>query len=341
MKRSMFISILVALLIVSMLVSAGCGSSASKKQEKVVLKLAHALPVTHHLAKAMDNLAKKANEKSNGSLEIQVFPAGQLHNDKSINDAVMTGSIDLGSNSMAMWASVIPAMEIFDVPFLFPSYEMAKKVIDGGVGELLSKEMEKKGAKALIWSEYGFVHFCNNKRPLKTPEDFKGLKLRSYGELPSETIKALGAAPVTMSSSEVYMAIQRGTVDGMTSGTTAMLERKMHEVNKYLTITNHAYPVHVVAINLNRWNGLSEEHRKILQEIAVEITEEIRANTKAEDERCLKELEKNGMEVYIVPLSEIESWKKATEGVQSIYIQRAGAVGQQVIEICKKALKED
>ena len=101
----------------------------------------------------------------------------------------------------------------------------------------------------MIWADYGFVQFANSKKEITKPEDFAGLKLRGYGELPSETIKALGASPVTMGSGEVYMAIQRSVVDGQTSGTTAMYDRKMFEVTKYLTITNHAYPEFILAMN--------------------------------------------------------------------------------------------
>ena len=195
--------------------------------------------------------------------------------------------------------------------------------------------MEKKGARALIWADYGFVQFANSKRPLTKPEDFKGLKLRGYGELPSETIKALGASPVTMGAGEVYMALQRGTIDGQTSGTTAMYDRKMYEVTKYLTITNHAFPEFILATNLKFWNSLSDEQKKIMQAAADEVRDEIRAETKNEDEKALKLLKEKGMEVYVVPESDIPQWQKATESVQALYIQRTGALGKELVDICK------
>lgn len=328
----------VAAVLAAALLAAGCGGqqpAAPQAPEKVVVKLAHNLPVSHHLAKGMDTFAKKVAEKSGGKITVNIYPSGQLFTDKNMNDAIMSGGVDMGLNSVAMWSSVIPAMEIFDVPFLFPSYDRIAKALDGGVGDKLSKEMEKKGARALIWADYGFVQFANNKRPLTKPTDFKGLKLRGYGELPSETIKALGAAPVTMGAGEVYMALQRGTIDGQTSGTTAMYDRKMYEVTKYLTVTNHAFPEFILAVNLKFWNSLSADQRKIMQAAADEVRDIIRAEIKAEDERTLKLLKEKGMEVYSVPNAEIAEWQKATEPVQAIYIQRAGALGKELVEICK------
>ena len=328
-----------ALLVMVTFIMAGCGGNKAaqppKAPDKVTVKLAHNLPTSHHLARGMESFAQKVNEKSKGNIQVNIYPSGQLFNDKSMNDAIMTSGVEMGLNSVAMWSSVIPSMEIFDVPFLFPSYDRIKKALDSGVGDKMSKEMEKKGARALIWADYGFVQFANSKRPLTKPEDFKGLKLRGYGELPSETIKALGASPVTMGAGEVYMALQRGTIDGQTSGTTAMYDRKMYEVTKYLTITNHAFPEFILAVNLKFWNSLSDEQRKIMQAAADEVRDQIRDETKNEDEKALKLLKEKGMEVYVVPESEIGQWQKATESVQTLYLQRTGAIGKELVEICK------
>lgn len=333
--------IIVAIVTMAMLLAAGCGGTKTQEQkpaaapEKVTIKLAYNLPVGHHLGRAMEDFAKKVNEKSQGKIQVNLFPSGQLYNDKSMNDAIMTGGIEMGLNSSAMWSSVVPAMEVFDVPFLFPSYDWVKKAIDSGVGEKLSQEMEKKGAKVLMWADYGFVQFANNKKPMTQPADFKGLKLRGYGELPSETIKALGGAPVTMGAGEVYMALQRGTIDGLTSGTTAMYERKIFEVAKYLTVTNHAFPEFLVAVNLKFWNSLSADQKKIIQQAADEVRDSIRAQTKAEDEKALALLKEKGMEVYVVPESEIGKWQAASEPVQQVFVKRVGQVGQDLINTCK------
>lgn len=315
---------------------AGCGGGDKKADQKVTLKMATALPSSHPLVKAMDTLKAKANEKSKGSVTIQIYPAGQLYNDKNMNDAIISGGIDMGLNTVGRWATIVPAMDIFDVPFIFPSYEKVDKAIDSGLGEKLGSELLKKGVRPLIWADYGFVQYANNKKLVKTPADFDGLKIRGYSKYSAETIKAMGASSVTMGSSEVYMGIQRGTIDGQTSGTTAMRDRKMYEVHKYLTVTNHASPEFIVAINEKSYSKLNADQKKALDAAALEVRDMIRANAKAEDLKALADLKAKGMEVYEVPENELQAWRDATKSVWDLFIKENGKFGQELIDICVK-----
>lgn len=315
---------------------AGCGGGDKKADQKVTLKMATALPSSHPLVKAMDVLKNKANEKSKGSVTIQIYPAGQLYNDKNMNDAIISGGIDMGLNTVGRWATIVPAMDIFDVPFIFPSYEKVDKAIDSGLGEKLGNELMKKGVRPLIWADYGFVQYANNKKLVKTPADFDGLKIRGYSKYSAETIKAMGASSVTMGSSEVYMGIQRGTIDGQTSGTTAMRDRKMYEVHKYLTVTNHASPEFIVAINEKSYSKLNADQKKALDAAALEVRDMIRANAKAEDLKALADLKAKGMEVYEVPENELQAWRDATKPVWDLFIKENGKFGQELIDICVK-----
>ena len=315
---------------------AGCGGGDKKAEEKVTLKMATALPSSHPLVKAIDVLKDKANEKSKGSVTIQIYPAGQLYNDKNMNDAIISGGIDMGLNTVGRWATIVPAMDIFDVPFIFPSYEKVDKAIDSGLGEKLGSELMKKGVRPLIWADYGFVQYANNKKLVKTPADFDGLKIRGYSKYSAETIKAMGASSVTMGSSEVYMGIQRGTIDGQTSGTTAMRDRKMYEVHKYLTLTNHASPEFIVAINEKSYSKLNANQKKALDAAAIEVRDMIRANAKAEDLKALADLKAKGMEVYEVPENELQAWRDATKPVWDLFVKENGKFGQELIDICVK-----
>ena len=315
---------------------AGCGGGDKKADQKVTLKMATALPSSHPLVKAMDVLKNKANEKSKGSVTIQIYPAGQLYNDKNMNDAIISGGIDMGLNTVGRWATIVPAMDIFDVPFIFPSYEKVDKAIDSGLGEKLGSELMKKGVRPLIWADYGFVQYANNKKLVKTRADFDGLKIRGYSKYSAETIKAMGASSVTMGSSEVYMGSQRGTIDGQTSGTTAMRDRKMYEVHKYLTVTNHASPEFIVAINEKSYSKLNADQKKALDAAAIEVRDMIRANAKAEDLKALADLKAKGMEVYEVPENELQAWRDATKPVWDLFIKENGKFGQELIDICVK-----
>lgn len=343
MNKRTFVAPILILLLCSLLPLGGCGLGKAAREAQtaqggpVELRLAYHLPESHYLSQGMERFAQRVNERSHGAIKVTTYPAGQLYTDKSMNDAIMSGGLDMGLNSTAMWTTVVPALNVLDVPFLLNSYEAVGKAMNGSLGYTLAGEMERKGVHPLIWVDYGYVQFCNNQRPLQKPEDFKGLQLRGYGQIPAETIKALGASPVTMSSGEVYMAMQRGTIDGQTSGTTAMLQRKIYEVGKYLTMTNHAFCEFVLAMNGASWDRLTEDQKQLINECAEETRQEIHDQTKQEDLRCMEELRKNGMEVSTIPPEEVPLWQEATLSVRENFIRNTGDLGQQLVNQCLAA----
>ncbi len=335
---------LAALAAVGMMTGCGMSSGGDSKAssgsgQKVELKLAYQLPSEHHLSKSLEKFAKQVNEKSKGSIDIKVYPAGQLYNDQNINDALMSGGLDIGMNSTARWSMAVPQLKVLDLPFVLTSYEATGNALDGDLGKALGAEIEKKGVHPLIWADYGYVQFCNNAKKIEKPEDFLGLKMRSYSEISADVMQALGASPTTMSSSEVYMAMKNGTIDGQSSGQTAILSRKIYEVAKYLTVANSSYVEFLVAINSNSWNKLSKEQQQIITECAKETQEEIRKEAKAEDERCIDELRKKGMDVYEVPAGEIHLWQEATAPVIAKFEQEQGEEGKKLVEYCLAASK--
>ena len=324
------------------LLLAACNTSKSEPSdasvskdgyEKATIRLAYNLPQDHHISKGIEQFAKDVTEKSGGAVNVQVYPAGQLLSDKDMNQSILTGGVEMGVNSATLWESTVPAMGIFDVPYVFTNYEKAGEAINGEFGDKLRTAMEKKGAKALIFADYGYAQFANNKRPLKSPADFKGLKIRSIGDIPSEMIKAYGASPVFLGGGEVYMALQRNTVDGATSGTTAMLQRKYDEVAKYLTINNYSYLEFILAVNLDFWNGLPEKTQTLLNEEAKETEEWIRNQAKVEDESTAKQLEEKGMEVYRVPAEDLPEWKEAAKPAWDAFLKNGGDLGKELLDM--------
>jgi tripartite ATP-independent transporter DctP family solute receptor len=304
--------------------------------EATTIRLAYNLPQDHHVSVGIEEFAKKVTEKSDGKVKVQVYPAGQLLSDKDMNQSILSGGVEMGVNSSTLWASTVPAMGIFDVPYVFNDYSAVGEAVNGEFGDKLRGAMEEKGAKVLMFADYGYVQFANNKRPLKSPEDFKGLKIRSIGDLPSELIQAYGASPVFMGGGEVYMALQRDTVDGATSGTTAMLQRKYDEVTKYLTINNYAYLEFLLAVNKDYWDGLPQKTQDLLTEVAAETETWIREQAEKEDSESAKALEEKGMEVYVVPEDELDIWKDAAAPVRDVFVENAGDLGQELLDLVDK-----
>ncbi|USG66787.1 DctP family TRAP transporter solute-binding subunit [Brevibacillus ruminantium] len=311
----------------------GATTAAADEYEKATIRLAYNLPQDHHISKGIEEFAKKVTERSGGNVKVQVYPAGQLLSDKEMNQAILTGGVEMGVNSSTLWASVVPAMGIFDVPYAIPtSYELAGKALNGPVGDKLKAEMEAKGAKVLLFADYGYAQFANSARQLTKPEDFQGLKIRSIGHIPSAMIQAYGAAPVFMGAGEVYMALQRKTIDGATSGTTAMVQRKYDEVSKYLTICNYAYLEFVLAVNKKYWDGLPPKTQELVAAAAKETEDWIRTQAEQEDKATAEQLKQKGMDVYIVPDSDLPAWKEAAKPAWEEYVKTAGDLGKELLE---------
>jgi len=336
---------LMTFLIVSTLLLAACNSGEPETKavnadgdgfEETTIRLAYNLPADHHIAKGIEQFAKDVTEKSGGAVKVTVYPSGQLLTDKDMNQSILSGGVEMGVNSSTLWASTVPAMGIFDVPYVFSNYEEAGEALNGEFGGKLRSAMEEKGAKVLMFADYGFAQFANNKRPLESPSDFEGLKIRSIGDIPSEMIKAYGASPVFMGGGEVYMALQRNTVDGATSGTTAMVQRKYDEVAKYLTINNYAYLEFILAVNQKFWDGLPEKTQTLLTETAKESEDWIRAQAQSEDELTAKQLEEKGMEVYVVPEADLPEWKEAAKPAWDAFIKNGGDLGSELLDMVDK-----
>lgn len=181
-------------------------------------RLSNQLPPSHHISRGMDVFAEKVAEYSNGEIKVQVFHSAQLFKDTEIVEAIQEGLVELGMVPVNKWSGMVPAADIFEMPFVFQDLGSPQKFVEAGAGDLLDAEFQKKGAKVVFWVDYGLVQYFNNVRPLKRPGDFKGLKIRTFSKGSADTVTALGGTPAVMSSSEMYMALQRGTVDGATTG---------------------------------------------------------------------------------------------------------------------------
>jgi len=296
--------------------------------QQILLRYAGQLPATHHLTKADYRFAKMVEEKTSGKLKIEVYPAGQLYRADAIRKAVMSGAVDMGITYEGTWTGPIPLVDIFIIPFILKDYKEVQKSWEGKIGERLREEMEKNGVKALGFGAYGESFSVTNiKKPLRRPEDFRGLKIRTHEPMAAESVKALGASPAFMASAEVFTALQKGTVDGATSGPTSFVQRKWYEITKYSTITYSVYSVWPLMINLKVWNGLPKEIQKVLQEAAKDYENHTIQIADGEDEEAIKFLSKV-QDVYILTDADRKVWGKTLEPVKKEFLSRTGKDGE-------------
>jgi tripartite ATP-independent transporter DctP family solute receptor len=303
---------------------------------EITLRYAGNLPVSHHVTRGQELLAKLIEERTGGRVKVPVYPAGQLFSDKDMMKAVPAGAVEMAVAASAMWTGLVPDLLILDLPLFIKDRRHAWRIVDGETGEILKKDLEMVGVKLLYWMDYGSVDFAS-KQPIRTLEDFKGKRIRGYGELMVESIRALGAAPAFLGAGEVYMALQRGTIDGACSGMTSFWERKYFEVVKYSTYSDYAFPIFGVLMNLKKWNELPPDIQKIILDSSKEAQEWGRKECEKMDKESMELLKGKGMEIYVVPEREKERWKKASQPATEVFLKRAGDKGKVLLELAEKA----
>jgi C4-dicarboxylate-binding protein DctP len=296
-------------------------------------KLTNQLPPSHFISKGMDVFAEKVTEYSKGEMEVKVFHSAQLFKDTEVVEAIQEGLVELALVPVNKWSGMVPAADVFEMPFIFKDLTSTEKFISGGAGDLLDQEFMSKGAKVVFWVDYGLVQFFNNERPLAKPADFDGLKIRTFSKGTADTVKALGGTPAVMSSSEMYMALQRGTVDGATTGMPAAVSRKIFEVQKYMTLANYTTAQFFVQANLEWWDGLKDNEKEVLLKAGADAAASIRGSIAAAEEKAYGVIKDNGLEIYELNGEEREAFVKATEPVRAAFTANTGEVGKKLMDI--------
>lgn len=294
---------------------------------KTVLKLGHIAEVSHPYAQGADHFAKLVAEKSGAEMEVQVFPSSQLGSQKDMTEGLIYGTIDMVLTGTADLGQFQPKMSIFDLPFLFKDRAHAYKSLDT-VGMELGKDLEPKGMKLLGFMENGIRHLTNNVRPVKAPADMAGLKIRVMSnKIYIETIKSLGGSPTPMAFGELYSAMQQGTVDGQENPSAHIYTKRFFEVQKYASMTAHAYAPEPVLISMITWSKLSDAQKAIIQEAATEAIAWQRELSTKEDNEYWDKIKATGkIEVIEVDRAPF------MEATQPVWKEFAGTVGQDNID---------
>jgi len=304
-------------------------------QAPIVIKFSHVVAVNTPKGKGADYFKKLAEERTGGKVKVEVYPNSSLFKDGEEMEALQLGSVQMLAPSVSKFGPLgAREFEIFDLPFLFDSYDDLHKVTDGPVGKALFKKLESKGITGLAYWVNGFKDMSANK-PLRKPEDMKGLKMRiqSSKVLESE-MRAFGALPQVMAFSEVYQAMQTGVVDGSENPPSNFYTQKMHEVQKYLTLTDHGVIEYAVIVNKKFWDGLPADIRTTLEGVIKDATKYADDIAKKENDDALAAIKASGKtEIITLTPAEKAAWKKVAVAVHK---ENESRVGKETIETVYK-----
>jgi TRAP-type transport system periplasmic protein len=279
-----------------------CGVSlvffAGLSNAQTTLKLGQPQADTSAFQVGAKAFADDFSKRTQGRYKIAVFPDGMLGGESQTVESAKNGKIDLVLTSTGPVGNFVPDTLIFDIPFLFRDYDHARRVLDGPIGQELLAKFPGKGLIALAWAENGFRHLTNNKRPVTTPEDMKGLKLRTMdNSVHMSAFKALGALPTPLPFPELFVALQVSSVDGQENPIPTILSAKFGQVQKYLTMTGHVYSPALFLASPDTYSKLSDDDKKSLIEAAKFGAATMRKRVNEVETSGVDELKKQGVAV--------------------------------------------
>jgi len=305
--------------------------------EPISIKFSHVVAVDTPKGQAAEFFKKRAEELTAGKVKVEVYPNSQLYKDKEEMEALQLGAVQMLAPSLAKFGPLgAKEFEVFDLPFIFNNDADLHKVTQGPAGQALLAKLEPKGIKGLAYWDNGFKSFSAN-TPIKTPEDLKGKKLRiQSSKVLEEQMRALKALPQVMPFSEVYQALQTGVVDGTENPISSFYTQKMHEVQKYLTITDHGYLGYAVIVNKKFWEELPADIRGQLETAMKEATDYANSIAKDKNMKDLEAVKASGKtEVTVLTDAERAAFKAA---LVPVHEKMASRIGKETIDTVYQAV---
>ena len=302
-------------------------AQAATAADPIVIKFSHVVAADTPKGKASEFFAKRAAELTGGKVKVEVYANSTLYKDKEEMEALQIGAVQMLAPSLAKFGPLgVREFELFDLPFIFDSEVELHKVTTGPVGRMLFSKLETRGIKGLAYWDNGFKVMSAN-RPLKMPEDYKGLKMRIQSSKVLEAqMRAVGALPQVMAFSEVYQALQTGVVDGTENPPSNLYTQKMYEVQKNVSITNHGYLGYAVITNKKFWDELPADVRGQLEKAMQEASTYANKIAQEENDSSMAKVKASGKtDVYTPTAQERLALKKAMIKVHKEMESRIGA----------------
>jgi len=310
-------------------------SLATFAQQPIVIKFSHVVAADTPKGKGADFFKLKAEELTKGKVKVEVYHNSTLYKDKEEMEALQLGAVQMLAPSLAKFGPLgVKEFEVFDFPFMFDNYEQLRKVTNGPIGASLLKKLEGRGILGLAYWDNGLKVMSANK-PLRNPEDFRGLKMRiQSSNVLDAQMRAVSALPQKMAFSEVYQALQTGVVDGTENPPSNLFTQKMHEVQKFVTLSDHGYLGYAVIVNKKFWDGLPADIRKQLDDAMEQSTRYANQIAKVENDTALENVKKSGKsEMITLTAEQKKAWKKA---MFKVHDQMSSRVGKDLVDAIYK-----
>lgn len=311
---------------------AGCGGGGgggAGGEQSYNFRLAETHPEDYPTTRADKRFAKLVGERSDGRINIEVFPGSQLGEEASAIEQVQTGSLELTRVSTSPMAEFTPSLEVFSLPYIFDSSEHMWSFLQSEDGQSLLDQLSDSGFKGLAYYDSGARSFYTANREVTTPEDLQGLKIRvQQSEINSALMEAFGASATPMDFGEVYSALQTGVVDGAENNWPSYLSTSHYEVAPNYTLDEHTRIPEIIVMNQGTWDELSDEDKQIIQDAATESVEYQREQWDQEVQKAKDKLASEG--VNVIPVEDKEPWREAAQPVIESNQEKFGDVLDQI-----------
>lgn len=279
--------------------------------------------------------AEELEKAAPGKFKFQYYGNHQLGDETEMLQGLQLGTLNAAVITGTFIGNMVPSFQLNDLPFLYASYDQAHKVLDGKAGDIMFKQLTDKGIVGLGFAQAGFRHVINNKRPINKPEDLAGIKLRVQpSDIFLDSFTALGANPVPMAWSEVFTAVQQGTIDGLEIPIPVIYSTKMTEVNKYLSLTHHTYNALALVVSKQSFKRLSDDEQQVVRDAARAAIERQRQTSADNEADILQKIKDTGMEV-----NEVADLSVFRDRVSGIYDEYRETIGSEVMDAALAEVK--
>jgi tripartite ATP-independent transporter DctP family solute receptor len=298
------------------------------------LKLANVLPDSHSWNIAANGFADDVKAQTNDRVSVKIFSNGQLGNEKTLVEGLQIGSIQAGIIGCGSFQTVEPKFGIVELPYSWPNREAAYAAYDGELGERLEGLAEDHSLKILSWWENGFRHITNNRAPINSPEDLKGLKIRvTPDKMRLDAFESLGASPAPLAFGELYSALQQGVFDAQENPLSIIYSSSFFEVQKYISLTGHVWSPACLTVSTSTWDRLLPKDQVTVQKLADKWRDNQRALTRQDDDQLISKLEEKGMTINEVDTAPFSS------KVQGVWLEYEDVFGSELMGLVKRYSK--